>query len=190
MIQLVKKSGRHKIRSHDPVSSYERELKAMEEFLPSFEEDRPAKKGKHKVKSEKVEPLLISPEELPEDESQEEWFERQKKQYESEAKEFQEMAETGKRFAIGTYTTVNKAVKSAKKFGRKANVFFQQIRGKFGKHEMKRTPVQVFIEPTEEGDYVVYGQVTKKEVPVVRPERPIKVSVPLKEEKYVKYGEY
>jgi hypothetical protein len=52
-------------------------------------------------------------------------------------------------------------------------------------------PVQVFIEPTEEGDYVVYGQVTKKEVPVMRPTQPIKVyeEKPLKEEEYLKYEE-
>jgi hypothetical protein len=47
----------------------------------------------------------------------------------------------------------------------------------------------VFIEPTKEGDYVVYGQVTKTEVPVARPTRPIKVFVEPPKEQEIKYEE-
>jgi len=196
VINISKKSGKHKIRKREPdlFEAYEKEMKVM---YPEFEEEPVKKmkveksKGKHKIHKEDEElSFFPSPEDIPEEESEEDWLKRQQKGYEQQAEDFKNMAESGKKFALGTYTTVNKAVKGAKKVGKQLGRFLQQVKGKFGKHKVPKEPIQVFIEPTEEGDYVVYGQATRREVPVKRPTQPIKVyTEPIHEEEYVKYEE-
>jgi hypothetical protein len=199
---MVKKSGKHKIRKREPdlFEVYEKEMESLYPELPEEEPEKPKKlkmrvskvksKGKHKVKKEEQLPFFPSPEDLPEEETEEEWLERQRKSYEEQAEDFKKMAESGKKFALGTYTTVNKAVIGAKRLGRKLGRTLQEVKSKFGKHKVPRRPIQVFIEPTEEGDYVVYGQTTRREVPVVRPTHPVKVyTEPFREEEYVKYEE-
>jgi len=194
VIDISKKSGKHKIRKREPdlFEAYEKEMKVM---YPEFEEEPVKKvkveksKGKHKIHKEDEElSFFPSPEDIPEEESEEDWLKRQQKGYEEQAEDFKNMAESGKKFALGTYTTVNKAVTGAKRLGRQLSRKLQQVKAKFGKHKVPKQPIQVFIEPTEEGDYVVYGQATRREVPVVRPTHAIKVyeEKPLKEEEYVR----
>jgi len=199
VISIPKRKGKHKVHRKEPdlFEAYERKMQTLypEPQLPEEEYEEPVKKikgkksrGKHKVKKEEVMPFFPSPEDIPEEESEEEWLERQRKGYEQQAEDFKKMAESGKKFALGTYTTVNKAVRGAKKTGKQLGRFLQQVKSKFGKHKIPKQPIQVFIEPTEEGDYVVYGQATRREVPVKRPAQPVKVyTEPLKEEEYVRY---
>ena len=171
----------HKKRQSDSLSQYEREIHSLEQFLP---DETPKKRGKHKIKKE--EPLFISPEDIPEDETEEQWLERQRKSYEKEAKELEELAKKGQAVALGTYKTVSSAVRGAKRLGRKFTSF---VRSKLGKKE-KLPVVQVFVQPKEEGEYVVYGQAVRREAPVKRPTQPIKVYLPEKERKELTYGEW
>jgi len=183
---LVRKSGKHKRKN--TFSQYESEIEALEQYLPP-EQKKPKKKGKHKVKKDERLPMWVSPEDIPEEEEMD-WLERQRKQYEKEVEDLKKMGETGKRVAIGTYKTVEGAVKSAKRFGKKTKSFFSALKRKFGKHRIKEPPVQVFIEPNEEGDYVVYGQTKRTEIQFKRPKKPIDIKVPpLRREEYVVYGE-
>lgn len=183
-----KKKGKHKVK--DLFKSYEEE---MEAFYPplkeieKLEEPKPLKKrGKHKMK--KIEPLWVTPEDIPEEED-EDWMIRQEKQWKKQAEDFKRMSESGKKLALGTAKTFESAKRKARRFGRGLKGFYRQARMKLGMKVPKRPPVQVFIEPTEEGDYVVYGQVKRTEVPVMRPTRPIKVFTPPPKGEYIRYEE-
>jgi hypothetical protein len=198
VINISKKSGKHKIRKREPdlFEQYEAEFERMYPEEEEYEEEPVEKvkvkksKGIHKVQKEESLSLFPSPEDLPEEESEEDWLERQRKGYEEQAEDFKKMAESGQKFALGTYHTVNKAVQGAKRVGKKLNLTLQMIKSKFGKHKVPNQPIQVFIEPTEEGDYVVYGQTTRREVPVSKPTQPVKVYTEYpSEEEYVKYEE-
>jgi hypothetical protein len=163
--------------------SHEEELEVLESFLPP----EPKTKGKHKVKKQ---PLWVSPEDLPE-ESEEDWLKRQQEQFKAEQQRFIELAESGKKFALGTYKTSQDALRKAKRFGRQLSRGYKQLRGKLGKHKVKQPPVQVFVEPTQEGDYAVYGQFKKTAREVKYPKVPIKIQTkPLREEEYVRYGDW
>jgi hypothetical protein len=202
VINISKKSGKHKIRKREPdlFEAYDKEMKELypeseeepeEEYEESVKKMKVKKsKGIHKVQKEESLSLFPSPEDLPEEESEEDWLERQRKGYEEQAEDFKKMAESGQKFALGTYNTVNKAVQGAKRVGKKLNLTLQKIKSKFGKHKVPNKPIQVFIEPTEEGDYVVYGQTTRREVPVSKPAQPVKVYTEYPSEaEYVKYEE-
>ena len=212
-----KKRHKRKAKPKDAFEQYEAEVKAMEQFMPeapeieeekprrhkrkrrptheeeleSLEEwmaftEAPTRVGKHKVR--KVEPLWITPEDIPEEE-EEDWMKRQQEQWKRQQEEFIKMAESGKKFAEGSYRTFTEAKRKARKLSRGLKSAYHSLRRRLGLKVPKRPPVQVFIEPTAEGDYVVYGQVKRTEVPVARPTRPIKVFVPPPEEEEIRYEE-
>jgi hypothetical protein len=174
---------RHKRKKSKP--SYEEELEVLESFLPP--EPVSKSKGKHKVKRE---PLWVSPEDIPQ-ESEEDWLKRQQEEFKKDQEKFMALAESGKKFALGTYKTSQDAVRKAKRLGRQLSRGYKSLKAKFGKHKVKQPPVQVFVEPTEEGEYAVYGQFKKTAREVKYPKTPIKIETePLREEEYVRYGEW
>jgi len=117
-------------------------------------------------------------------------YNRQMREFKKQSEEFKKLGESGRAFAVGTYKTAEQAYKVATRLGTKASRSLKGLFARFRGKQVTRPAVQVFVTPTDEGNYAVYGQVKREEVPIKRPARPIKVYVPEKKREEKIYGEW